>query len=175
MRAVADERELMRRIAEGNEHAFGQLYELYRLPLANLFYRLSFRRAMVDDLLQETFLRVWRAAGGFRGNSKVSTYIYRIAYNVWMNESRKKRPLPSSSAEGMAGAEEEVFLDERRRMVQEALRELSENDRVVLVLSEYNGLTYEEISEALGLPLGTVKSRAFYALRHLGEKLRERI
>jgi RNA polymerase sigma-70 factor (ECF subfamily) len=177
MRAVADEQELMRRVAGGDENAFARLYESYRVPVANLLYRLCFDKARVDDLLQEVFLRLWRAAPGFRGDARVSTYLFRIAYNVWMNDQRKKRPVsvPDPEAAGTDDPAAQVARSERLRTVQEALRSLAENDRVILILREYNGLSNEEISEALGIPLGTVKSRLFHALRHLGERLRGKV
>jgi RNA polymerase sigma-70 factor (ECF subfamily) len=174
---MATEEELVLRIKNGDMHAFESLYELYKRPVANLLYRLSYDREKVDDLMQEIFLRVWKGVQAFRGASKVSTYIFRIAYNVWINESRRpKRKRPAEAAKlDEPDPGEALLAKERVELVKEAIKELPENDRIILVMSEYNGMSYEEIGEILGIPLGTVKSRMFYALRHLREKLKGKV
>jgi len=173
---MATDEELVLRIKNGDEHAFEQLYESYKGPIANLLYRLCFDRERVDDLMQEIFVRVWRGCQTFRGASKVSTFIFRIAYNHWISESRKPRGR-TIDVRGIEGKDpSDVALgDERTRQVQEAIKQLPENDRVILVMSEYNGMTYEEIGEILGLPIGTIKSRMFYALQHLRDRLKGKV
>lgn len=173
---MATDEELVLRIKNGDEHAFEQLYEAYKGPIANLLYRLCFDRERVDDLMQEIFVRVWRGCQTFRGASKVSTFIFRIAYNHWISESRKPRgrSVPLAGIEGKDPSD--VALGhERMNQVQEAIKQLPENDRIILVMSEYNGLSYEEIGEILGLPVGTVKSRMFYALQHLRDRLKGKV
>jgi RNA polymerase sigma-70 factor (ECF subfamily) len=174
---MATEEELVLRIKNGDEHAFEQLYELYKRPIANLLYRLCFDRERVDDLMQEVFVRVWRGCHSFRGASKVSTFVFRIAYNVWITDSRKPKGRPMMDVGKITDKDpsEALLGDERTQQVQEAIKSLPENDKVILVMSEYNGMTYEEIGEILGLPLGTVKSRMFYALQHLREKLKGKV
>jgi RNA polymerase sigma-70 factor (ECF subfamily) len=94
-----------------------------------------------------------------------------------LSESRKPKDKPSTDADKVSDADPSAVLlaDERTKQVQAAIKELPENDRIILVMSEYNELAYEEISEILGLPIGTVKSRMFYALQHLREKLKGKL
>ncbi len=173
---MATEEELILRIKNGDAHAFEQLYELYKGPIANLLYRLTFDRERVDDLMQEIFFRVWRGAQTFRGASKVSTFVFRVAYNVFLSDNRKKRPKPKEFEKITDQAPPDALIaEERIQQVQAAIKQLPENDRMILVLSEYNGLSYDEIVEVLGLPLGTVKSRMFYALQHLRERLKGKV
>jgi len=176
MDASKAEEDLIRRIAAGDSEAFEKLYEAYRKPLANFLYRLCFDRALVEDLLQEVFVRIWRAAASFRAESKVSTFIFRIATNVWINESRRLREKPSEAAEGLHAGEppEDLERREREAQVRDALRTLPAGERAVLILAEYNGLPYEEISRILEVPVGTVKSRMFHALQRLRDRLRDR-
>ncbi|HLG42061.1 MAG TPA: sigma-70 family RNA polymerase sigma factor [Planctomycetota bacterium] len=171
------EEDLVRRIAAGDSEAFEKLYEAYRKPLANYLYRLCFDRALVEDLLQEVFVRIWRAAASFRAESKVSTFIFRIATNVWINESRRLREKPAEAAadrvqSGEPG--EELERREREARVRDALRTLPAGERAVLILAEYNGLPYEEIARVLEVPVGTVKSRMFHALQRLRDRLRNK-
>ena len=171
---MLSEEDLLHRIKEGDAHAFESLYELYKGPVANLLHRLCFDKQAVDDLMQEVFIRVWRGSQTFRGASKVSTWIFRIVYNVWAGESRKPRDKPAAvETAGGVDPADAALAGERARQVQEAIKSLSENDRVILLMSEYNGFSYQEISDILGIPLGTVKSRFFYALKHLRERLKK--
>jgi RNA polymerase sigma-70 factor (ECF subfamily) len=172
------EEELARRIAGGDAKAFDELYEAYKRPIANLLYRLCFDRILVDDLLQEVFVRLWRGCRTFRGESKISTFIFRIAYNVWFNEARRGRESPTGNLDhGIDASEpsEGVENRERRASVQEAIRSLPPREQAVLILSEYNNLPYEEISEILEIPVGTVKSRMHSALRRMREQLKDRV
>jgi RNA polymerase sigma-70 factor (ECF subfamily) len=177
MVGMTSEDELVQRVKNGDRAAFDQLYELYKRPIANLLYRLCFDRELVNDLLQEVFVRFWRGLPGFRGGSKLLTFIYRIAYNVWINEQRHRRERTSPGAEKVAHGDpaEAAFQSERLEAVKEAIKTLPPNERVILVMSEYNDLPYEQISEILGIPVGTVKSRMFYALQHLRERLKGKV
>ena len=85
------ETELMLKIKEGSKEAFHELYTLYERPLANFLYRLCWNRSLVDDLVQEVLMRVWRAAPNYEPTAKVSTYIFRIAHNLWSTSPPRKR------------------------------------------------------------------------------------
>ncbi len=165
--------QLMLRIREGDSRAFEELYRLYNKPLANFFHRLCWNPARVDDLLQEVFLRIWKAAPRYEPTAKFSTWIFRIAHNLWINDSRKRRETSLGNLE----REEEnppgrsMERSETRRKVQAALEALPEGERECLVLSHYNGLKYAEIAEVMEIPVGTVKSRIFSAVRRLRETL----
>jgi RNA polymerase sigma-70 factor (ECF subfamily) len=162
----------MLRVKAGDRAALEEIFRLYRKPLLNYFHRLGADPSLAEDLLQESFLRLWRAARVYQASAKVSTYIFRIAHNLYLNQAarRRERPLEGPGAE-LPGT------DPSRRETQEAVRraveQLPEGERECLVLSEYNGLKYAEISEILGIPEGTVKSRMFSALRRIREALKD--
>ncbi|HZN63595.1 MAG TPA: sigma-70 family RNA polymerase sigma factor, partial [Planctomycetota bacterium] len=152
---------LMLAIRGGSAAAFQELYEAYQKPLANFLYRMCWNRALVDDLVQEVFLRVWRSREQYEPTAKVSTYLFRIASNLWINHAEKKRETALGDADRPAGGapEEPLERSEAQQAVKRAVDALPEGERLCLVLSEYNGLKYAEISEVLGIPVGTVKSR----------------
>ncbi|MBI4566289.1 MAG: sigma-70 family RNA polymerase sigma factor [Planctomycetes bacterium] len=168
------ETRLMLAVKEGSAEAFRELYELYRKPLANFLYRLCWDSSLVEDLLQEVFLRVWRARGSYQPQAKVSTYLFRIAANLWINESAKRRERSSELAEGVVGdaVSESLERSEIQKAVRQAIGELPEGERICLILSEYNGLKYAQIAEVLGIPVGTVKSRMYSAIQRLKELLK---
>lgn len=148
----------------------------------NLALRLTGNRADAEDLAQDALLRAVRALPGFRGDSQLSTWAYRITVNAWKNRVRaeKRRKFWSTVTLGLVssvdGGEElrdvkadEPPLDagletaERSASVQKALLELDEDDRAIVVLRELEEKSYEEIGATLGLGQGTVKSRLFRA------------
>jgi RNA polymerase sigma-70 factor (ECF subfamily) len=161
-------------VRRGDSAAFKRLYEAYQKPLANFLYRMCWNRSLVDDLVQEVFLRVWRAREQYEPTAKVSTYLFRIASNLWINTAEKKRETALADADREAGGspEEPLERSETRLAVKRAVDALPEGERLCLVLSEYNGLKYAEISEVLGIPVGTVKSRVFSAVQRLKEALK---
>ncbi|MBI2933203.1 MAG: sigma-70 family RNA polymerase sigma factor [Planctomycetes bacterium] len=167
------ETELMVRVKAASAEAFQELYALYRKPLANFFYRLCWNRSLVDDLVQEVFLRLWRAAPTYEPSAKPSTYIFRIAHNLWMNEAAKKKATVLEDLEHAIERDpsDDAQRDELRKAVRRAIEGLPEGERECLILSEVNGLRYAEIGEILGIPIGTVKSRIFNAVRRLREAL----
>jgi len=168
------ETELMLRVKGGDAAAFEELYGLYRKSLANFLFRLCWSRQRVDDLLQEVFLRLWRAAPHYQPSAKVSTYIFRIAHNLWINEGmkRKERALEDADRAGASDPASRIERDEVQAAVRNAIDALPNGERECLILSEYNGLKYAEISEILDIPLGTVKSRIWSAMQRLREKLK---
>lgn len=168
------ETELMLRVKAGDRLAFSELYSLYQKPLVNYLYRLCFNRALSEDLLQETFLRIWKAAATYEPTAKVSTYVFRIAHNLFLNEAARRREMALEGADNEMRADPASDLGRRelRLAVKKAIEGLPDGEREVLLLSEYNGFKYAEISEILGIPVGTVKSRMFSAMQRLKEALK---
>lgn len=168
------ETELMLRVKGGDRAAFEELYKLYQKPLANYLYRLSWNRALSEDLLQEAFLRLWKAAPTYEPTAKVSTYIFKIAHNLFINESarRREKALEGTDQARRADPASDLHRREVQAAVKRAIESLPEGERECLVLSEYNGFKYAEIAEILGIPLGTVKSRMFSAVQRLKEALK---
>lgn len=169
------ETELMLRVKAGDRHAFEELYRLYEKPLTNYLYRLSGNRARAEDLLQDAFLRVWKAAPTYEPSAKVSTYVFRIAHNLFLNDAarRREKALESIDAETRSDPASDLNRREVQSAVQKAVEALPDGEREVLLLSEYNGFKYAEISEILGIPVGTVKSRMFSAVQRLKEALKD--
>ncbi len=152
---------------------FDEVYERLRGPVWRLALRFCRDREEALDATQEVFLRVWRALPGFRGEAQVSTWVYRIAWNVLLSRARRERrraaravELPLLEAE-MAQRLRDPAPDPERRaeaadelaQVAAAIARLPEPHRAVLWLRDGEGLTYAEIARALDVPLGTVRSR----------------
>lgn len=168
------ETELMLRAKGGDRAAFEELYALFHRPLYNYLFRLCWNRSLAEDLLQDAFLRLWKAAPKYEPTAKVSTYVFRIAHNLFLNEAARKREkaLERADEELRADPASDLGRRELRSAVQRAIEELPEGERECLILSEYHGFKYQEISEVLGIPVGTVKSRMFSAVQRLREALK---
>ena len=129
--------------------------------------------AWADDLAQETFLRAYRGLGRYRGDSKFSSWLYRIATNVYLSDRRKRRPEPSEAVESAAAAEPAV--DGRsafRHDLERAMSALPEQERVAIALAYAEEATHEDIALTMGLPLGTVKSAILRGKEKLRRSLR---
>jgi len=168
------ETELMLRVKGGDRAAFEELYGLYQKPILNYLYRLCWNRSLAEDLLQEAFLRLWRAAPTYEPAAKVSTYIFRIAHNLFINEAARRREtaLETADSEMRADPASDLARREVQSAVKKAIEALPEGEREVLLLSEYQGFKYAEIAEILAIPVGTVKSRMFSAVQRLKEALK---
>lgn len=183
-----DERLLLAQIATGDEEALRQLYLAYRPRLRRfLWHQLGGDTASVEDALQEVFLAVWRTAGGYRGEARVSTWLYQIARYVALG-ARKRRArhpdalrfdaaadegerdlcdLPDAVARSVADGRdyERQALD--RVALGDALGRLSPRHREVLMLVFQHGFSLREVAQVLDVPTGTVKSRINYARKAL--------
>ena len=168
------ETELMLRVKAGDRAAFEEIYRLYRKPLSNYFTRLCWNRAIVEDLLQEAFLRLWRAAPGYEPAARVATYVFRVAHNLFVNEAarRREKALGEEDRPGGDDPASDLHRRETREAVRKAVEALPEGERECLTLSEFHGFKYAEIADILGIPEGTVKSRMHGAVRRLRESLR---
>ena len=168
-----EERELVRAAQGGDQGAFGQLVEANQGKIYTLCYRMTGNPEDAADLTQEAFLNAWRGLGGFGGQSSFSTWLYRLASNACIDFLRreKRRSALSMTLEGegedkqaeipdeTASPERSLEKKEARQAVRKALAALSPEHREVLMLRELEGLSYQEIGQALGLEEGTVKSR----------------
>jgi RNA polymerase sigma-70 factor (ECF subfamily) len=170
---------LIRGIAEGEEGALEELVTKYQRRVLNTIYRYIGDPEEAEDLAQEVFVKVWRGAGGFRGKSKVSTWIYRIAVNHCLSHRAKRKTRVESLDEiqergGIPEATKvEVDRERERRaeLVRDAVGELPERQRMALILSKFEGRSYKEISEIMGTTLSSVESLIFRAKDNLGKKL----
>ena len=168
------EKELMLRAKGGDRAAFEEIFRLYEKPILNYLFRMSRNRAQAEDLVQETFLRLWKALAGYEPTAKVSTYVFHIAHNLFLNDAARRREKPLEGADEPMRADPASDL-QRREMesaVKRAVEKLPDGEREVLLLSEFEGFKYAEIAEVLGIPVGTVKSRMFSAVQRLRESLK---
>ncbi len=159
---------LMRDVATGSHDAFAVLIRRYQDPLLNFFLRMGARHDE-EDLVQETFLRVFRYRKKYRPTARFRTFLYVIARHVWADRCRKsirRDRLLFWLREDAEICDSAPATDSTANSldVQSALKRLSPKLKEVLVLNVYQGLRYQEIAEVLDIPLGTVKSRISLAL-----------
>jgi len=193
------ESQLVRRLVQRDERAFNELVRAYERRVTALVFRMLGNRTEAEDLAQEVFVQVFKAIGSFRGDSKISTWIYRIAINLCKNRAKYLKVRHAGEQDELEAVAERVPLGEARKanvgqverpdeavagkqveeIVREAILKLEPTFRECLILRDVEELSYEEIEEITGLAEGTVKSRIFRARtqlkemveRELGEKI----
>lgn len=183
--ASTDE-ELVARSIGGDLDSFNQLVLRWERPIYALAYRVIGREEDARDVAQEAFLRAFRALGGFKGQAKFSSWLYRITLNLCRDWIRRERRTPITLApEGvdiieLAGEtapsesiEELVSRRQLGRAVEKAMAQLPEEQRTAIILKEYHGLTFQEIADLLECPLSTVKTRLYQGLSVLRKQLRD--
>ena len=179
--------ELVGRVAEGDEYAFQILVNRHQAPVLNLIYRFMGDRSKSEDLAQEAFLQVWRAAKSYQHKSKFKTWLYRICVNLCLNEIKSarrkkwlqffknipdsKHPENESILDEAPNPEDLLLARERNQQITNALQALPENQRIALILKRYDNLSYEEISRVLGCSIPAVESLLVRAKRTLQKKL----
>ena len=173
-----DERELIERCRSGDDTAFAELVDRYKDLVYGLIYRMVPDRGVADDLSQEVFLKVHRGLPYFRGEARLSTWVFRIVQNVCAQARSARRPDASlDSAPGDQPRREPGSIDgafgsiEDRDRLDKALAQLPPNYRLLVVAHYVRGVQYEALAEALNVPLGTVKTHLYRAKRRLRELL----
>ena len=152
---MATDEALMLEFQLGSRRALEELFERYREPLFGFFRRRLSLRERAGDLTQETFLAVMRAKSTYEPRSSVKTYLYGIAMNLLADDRRKSlRVIPEKTTPVRDGSDTVLW-------VRQALEKLDADDREILMLREYEQLSYAEIAELLALPINTVRSRLF--------------
>jgi RNA polymerase sigma-70 factor (ECF subfamily) len=180
MAGTTDDLSLVAECRAGRTDAFGVLVERYQDRLYPTALRLTGAVEDALDLLQETFLRAFLKLKGFHGDSSFYTWVYRIMVNLALTGRRRRLPrrfktgLVGDAPDSSEASDPGSHLDraEREALVQRALDRLAVDHRVVVVMKEFDGLRYEEIASALGVPLGTVRSRLHRARCELKSMLR---
>lgn len=169
--------ELMARVREGDREAFAELVERHEDAVVGYLARLTGDRDRADDLGQETFLRLFRGAAGYREQGYLRAFLFRIATNLVRSEERRRRrwalllPLISRSPAGEGPASEGLLQRELHGQVAAAIAELPLAWRVPLVLHEIEGWPYAEVARELGWREGTVKSRIHRGRQRLKQRL----
>jgi len=172
---------LIQATAQGDQHAFEELVKRFQTPVLNFIYRYLGDRCTAEDLTQEAFLRVYRAAPRFDPRSRVSSWIFKIAYNLSMNELRRRRRsskfASNASVEGIEYRNQTPFKSlERNETLEEitqTLDQLPERQRAALLLKVIEGLSYREIGEVLETSVASVESLIFRARNNMKQLLAE--
>jgi RNA polymerase sigma factor (sigma-70 family) len=161
-----------------DEVALGELYDRHGAVAYGLAFRILRNETLAEDAVQEAFLAVWRTAGRFAPEQAAAstwllTIVHRRAVDLVRREERRRTEPLSEAAEPIAqeSAEDAAWLRLERERVQEALRQLPDEQRGAIELAYYGGFTQSELAERLGQPVGTIKSRMFAGLRRLRELL----
>jgi RNA polymerase sigma factor (sigma-70 family) len=165
--------------ARSEQTALGELYDRYARPAYGLALRILRDEELAEDAVQDAFLSLWRTASRFvpeRGKAStwILTLVHRRAVDVVRREQRRRTDTLDDAHEptdAAGGADEEAWLRLQRERVQEALRQLPDQQREALELAYYGGFTQTELAERLGQPIGTIKSRMFAGLARLRELL----
>nr|WP_276358065.1 RNA polymerase sigma factor SigW [Cohnella sp. YIM B05605] len=181
---------LARLARKGDQRAFAELVSMYKDKLYHLAYRMIGNRQEAEDVVQDAFLRVFKNLDRYDENQKFSTWIYRIATNLCIDRLRKRRNVysldsESSEHEGLDGyamlpsdertPESELLLSETQKIVQEAMDTLPAKYKGVMVLRYMQDLSLQEISDVLGMPVTTVKTRVHRGREFLRKKLERKL
>jgi len=175
--------QLMLLVKAGDHSAFRTLVEKYQKPITNLVWHAMLDRAEAEEVAQEVFVRIYRSAARYQPKAKFSTWLYRIAMNLALNELKRKRRRKTvcldEALSGAAGAtlrtaspvsrpDQELERTELAEALERALRALPERQRIAVVLHRFEGLPYREIAQSMGCSVeavGALLSRAKISLR----------
>ncbi|MFH0813772.1 MAG: sigma-70 family RNA polymerase sigma factor [Pseudomonadota bacterium] len=174
---------LVEETRRGNKKSFELLIIKYEKQIFNLIFQFTKERDAVPELAQETFFKAYRAINSFKGKSSFYTWLRRIAINNSINYLHARREPASQNGEAFDNQiqnltdnkfetpENSILMQEASLVVREAMDSLPDSFRSILIMREFEDLSYEEIAETLKCPVGTVRSRLFHARRILKEKL----
>ena len=183
--------DLMFSIKNGDGTAFETLAKRHYTNTLNFIYRFVNNRALAEDLCQETFYRLWRSASTYQPLAKFTTFLYHIAKNVCLKQLAKDLRAPHISSldapicdenrseytrseeveDNRYLPDEAILAEEADKAVRAAIDTLSEEHRLVFILTEFQGLSYQEVAEIVQCPIGTVASRKNAAVRQLQKRL----
>ncbi|WP_196158361.1 RNA polymerase sigma factor RpoE [Reinekea sp. G2M2-21] len=179
---------LVQKAQKGDSRAFDLLVLKYQHKVASVVSRLVFEPDAIEDIVQESFIKAYRALHNFRGDSAFFTWIYRIATNTAKNHLEGMRRKPSYRGQDIDDVGHFDMPDKLREQdtpdgllaraqledhLQQALRALPEDLRVALTLREFDGMSYQDISEIMDTPIGTVRSRIFRAREAIENELHQ--
>ena len=185
---LRDETELVKAASRGDHEAFNEIVQRYEKMIYNIAYQASGNSDDAYDISQEVLIKIFRSLGSFRGDCKLSTWIYRIAMNavkdyirlklktktaslIETDDSGDERQIDIPDTSVSANPSDSLERNERVKLVREAIASLSEDHRNIITLRDIDGYSYEDISEMLGLEIGTVKSRINRARQNIKEYL----
>lgn len=182
--------ELMELVKAGDFSAFDKLYNRYSKQVYRFVYSLTWSSETSQDYVQEVFYRLYKSRQGYKPSGRFVAFLYRIAKNLYLSERRKasnqnaevslsfqdetgRNPFENLRANQKIEPEVHLLEEYRRWKIRQAIGSLPEHQRLVFIMSNLQGMNYSEISEALQVPIGTVKSRMFCAVKALRVMLKE--
>lgn len=176
--AAMDDAALVTAASDGSRDAFDAIVERHRRIVYQVCYRFVSNHEDASDLSQEAFVRAWRGLKTFKGQSALSTWLYRIAVNVCLNRVSAKT-LPSEPIEStdrfedtrIEGAQSALLREERAATVRKAIAGLPKKQRATLILRTYHELSHQQIADILGSSVGATKANFFHALANLKKLL----
>jgi RNA polymerase sigma-70 factor, ECF subfamily len=186
----ASDAAVMLRVAAGDESAFNFLVEKHNRPVIHFLYRMVHNQAVAEELAQEVFLRVYRARDSYRAEARFTTWLYRIATNLAVNQARDTKHERSTQtvyldapdeetgttpdvADDEPLVEERLMKDERMAAIRNHVMALPERQRMAVLMHKYQGMDYRQIGDVLKLSESATKSLLFRAYQTLREKLKE--
>ena len=176
--AELDDSELVSATVSGNREAFDVIVVRHRRAVYQVCYRFVNNHEDASDLAQDAFVRAWRGIRNFKGESALSTWLYRIAVNVCLNRvsARTVATEPIESTDHVAdarieGAQHAMIREERAVAVRKAIAELPKKQRATLILRAYHDMSHQQIADVLGSSVGAVKANCFHALANLKKNL----
>jgi RNA polymerase sigma-70 factor, ECF subfamily len=178
---AATEAALIADAQKGDRNAYGELVRHHHPGVVNVVYRMCGEAELAQDAAQDAFIQAWLHLPSFRPGTSLRNWFYRIAVNAALDVLRGDTKTANNDFETLvmpdpqAGPEAALLQKERTLLVQQAILSLTEASRAVLVLREYGGLSYQEISATLDIPLGTVMSRLNYARQQLKQLLKSQL
>jgi len=179
--SAANETELVTRAQSGERNAFSELVRIHAQGVFNVIYRMCGDVQIAEDAAQETFIQAWLHLSSYRTQTSLRNWLYRIAVNTATDMLRKQKHILPTAVEDFyltdprPGPEALFSQREQAALIQKAILSLPDASRAVLVLREYEGLSYHEIADALDIPVGTVMSRLNYARKLLKDKLERKL
>ena len=184
MLTTQTDEQLVQRASNGDTDAFNELVSRWERPIYALAYRVIGREEDARDVCQEAFLRAYRGLQGFKRQAKFSSWLYRIAVNLcrdWLRRDRRVGFVQPSESFDLAErrvvdpinetVEDLIMRRDLGRAVSKVMATLPDDQRIVIVLKEYHGLTFREIADVVGCPLSTVKTRLYQGLTVLRRQL----
>jgi RNA polymerase sigma-70 factor (ECF subfamily) len=176
--------QLVEQAVNENSEAFGEIVKRWERKIFALCFGMLGREDEARDAAQETFIAAYRNLKNFRGEAKVSSWLHRIAVNQCLTTKRRAKTRSESFLDDETNAEEKVFVaparlsparttehNERLKVIRQAVSSLPPDFRQVIIMKEFEEMTFQEIADTLELPLSTVKSRVYTALKQLRMKL----
>jgi|YelNatPaOPRAMG01_1025707.scaffolds.fasta_scaffold30005_2 RNA polymerase sigma-70 factor (ECF subfamily) len=149
---------LLIEVANGSKKAFEELYNLYSSKVYSLAFRYSGVREDAEEITTDVFVKVWQNAKKFRGNSKVSTWIYRITVNTALEYKRKRKPEEVEIDEEIISTQNENTSGTDQEIIALALRKLPEKQRIAIILTQIENYSYKEASRIMGKSIKAIES-----------------